>query len=497
MTNRLDANTPVLVGVGVVQQKIEAAAGAAEIYQLMVAAVEIAAVDAGSESLLAEAQRIYVPRGMWDYSDPARLIAEEIGASQAVTVMAEIGILQQTLLGDACRRIQAGELDIAIVAGGEGRYRQLRAKITGIELDDRVQQEVAPDITLTPEAELWSEIEARAGLAMPVGYYAIMESALRHARGESVAINRDRLAALYAQFSQVAMDNPHAWNRLAMDADSIRNPSSSNKMLAFPYTKYHNSQWNVDQAASLIFCSAGKAKALGIPSSQWVFPLASTESNHMVNTSQRAHLHRSTGAEIAGQRALHLAGVSVEELQYLDLYSCFPVAVKIVAEALGIDEQRPLTITGGMTFAGGPLNNYVLQATCRMAELLRADPGSKGLVSSVSGMMTKQGFGLWSSKPGVRDFQFADVTAEVAASSPVLELVDNVSGEGAINAYTVLFSGDSPTRAVAVIDLPDGKRTVVFSEEYKVLQRMMLEDLCGQAVILDSGQFILPEEPSP
>ena len=195
MTKRLDARTPVLVGVGVAQQKIEAAEDAAEIYQLMVEAVEMAAVDGGSESLLAEAERIYVPRGMWDYSDPARLIAEEIGASQAVTVMAEIGILQQTLLGDACRRIQAGELDIAIVAGGEGRYRQLRAKITGVELDDRVQQGVAPDITLTPEAELWSEIEARAGLAMPVGYYAIMESALRHARGESVAINRDRLAA--------------------------------------------------------------------------------------------------------------------------------------------------------------------------------------------------------------------------------------------------------------------------------------------------------------
>ena len=208
MAVRMDPRTPVLVGVGVSQQKLDEPGAAAQLYQLMVEAVEIAAVDAGSEYLLAQAQRIYVPRGLWTYSDPARLIADEIGAAQAVTVMAEIGILQQALLGDACRRIQAGELDIAIVAGGEAKYRQLRASICGAELADFEQHEVVPDITLKPEAELWSEIEANAGLAMPVGYYAIMESALRHARGETVDGNRDTLAAMYEQFSQQAVEIP-------------------------------------------------------------------------------------------------------------------------------------------------------------------------------------------------------------------------------------------------------------------------------------------------
>jgi acetyl-CoA C-acetyltransferase len=491
MAARMDPRTPVLVGVGVSQQKVDEPEGAAQLYQLMVEAVEMAAVDAGSEYLLADAERIYVPRGLWAYSDPARLIADDIGAAQAVTVMAEIGILQQTLLGDACRRIQAGELDIAIVAGGEAKYRQLRASIAGIELDDLEQQNVIPDITLTPEAELWSDIEANAGLAMPVGYYAIMESALRHARGESVDDNRDRLAAMYEKFSQQAVDNPHAWNRGGVTADCIRNPVGKNKMLAFPYTKYHNSQWNVDQAAGLIFCSVEKAEALGISRDKWVFPLASTESNHMINISQREHLHRSTGAEIAGQRALDLAGVSVDELKYLDMYSCFPAAVRIFTQALGIDEQRPLTITGGMTFAGGPLNNYVLQSTCRMAELLRADRGSKGLLTCVSGMITKQGFGLWSSEPNERGFQFADVTAEVAEVAPTLELVGNVVGQGSIKGYTVLFDGNNPVRAIAVIDLPDGKRTVVYSEQDTVLKRMMAEDLCGHTAILEDGQFSL------
>lgn len=491
MAARMDPRTPVLVGVGVSQQKFDQPEQAAQLYQLMVEAVEMAAVDAGSEYLLAEAERIYVPRGLWAYSDPARLIADDIGADKAITVMAEIGILQQALLADACRRIHDGDLDIAIVAGGEAKYRQLRASICGAELNDLEQQDVLPDMTLSPEAELWSEIEARAGLSMPVGYYAIMESALRHARGETLDSNRDTLAAMYEQFNLQAVDNPHAWNRESISADSIRNPVGKNKMLAFPYTKYHNSQWNVDQAAGLIFCSVEKAEALGIDRSKWVFPLASTESNHMINTSQREYLHRSPGAEIAGQRALELAGVAVDELKYLDMYSCFPAAVRIFTQALGIDEQRPLSITGGMTFAGGPLNNYVLQSTCRMAELLRADRGSKGLVSCVSGMLTKQGFGLWSSEPSARGFQFADVSAEVAETAPTLELVDNVVGQGSICGYTVLFNGNEAVRGIAVCDLPDGKRTVVYSEQGSTLQRMMTEDLCGQAASLDGGRFSL------
>ena len=401
MTKKVDPATPVLVGVGVTRQRCRDPLAAAEAYQLMTEAVETAAVDAGSEHLLADAGIIYVPKGMWSYSDPGRLIADDIGASQAKTVLADFGILQQSLIGDACRRIADGEVDIAIVAGGEAKYRELRATITGTALDDDLTQTVVePDILLTPEAELWSQIEADAGLGMPVGYYAIMESALRYARGQSLDEHRDQIAALYAGFSRVAVANPNAWNREPVAAQYIRNPSDKNKMLAFPYTKLHNSQWNVDQAAGLIFCSAAKAEALGVRREKWIFPLASTESNHMVNTSQRRHLHCSPGARLAGQKALQIGAVTVDELAYLDMYSCFPAAVQIYAEELGISLDRQLTVTGGMTFGGGPLNNYVLQSTCRMAELLRDNSSrksrahggaEKGLVTSVSGMLTKQG----------------------------------------------------------------------------------------------------------
>lgn len=487
--DNVDGKTPVLVGIGVSQQRFEDPAEAAQVYQLMTEAVETAAVDAGSEHLLADADVIYVPEGIWKYSDPARLIAEDIGAAKAKTVFAEIGILQQSLIGDACRRIAAGELDIAIVAGGEAKYRDLRSKITGVELSDLEQVGVEPDTKLSPAAEIWSQIEANAGLGMPVGFYAILESALRHARGQSVEDHRDQVAAMYEGFSRVAVANPNAWNRQPVSAAQIRNPGDKNKMLAFPYTKYHNSQWNVDQAAGLIFCSVEKARELKIPEHKWVFPLASTESNHMVNASQRRELHGSPGARIAGKRALAAGDVTVEQLDYLEMYSCFPSAVQIYARELNIDLSQELTVTGGMTFGGGPLNNYVLQSTCRMAELLREDPGTVGLVTSVSGMLTKQGFGLWSSQAGSKGFEYADVTEEVSAADEVLELVDGCEGEATIAGYTVLFNGDDPARGVAVCDLPDGKRTVVFSEDAQAMARMMVEDLCGVAVTLQDNQF--------
>jgi acetyl-CoA C-acetyltransferase len=498
MNVKLDPNTPILVGVGVTQQKFENPLDALNAHQLMTKAVKAAAVDTGNQSILTQAEIISVPKGTWKYSNPAQLIADDIGAKNAETILAKLGILQQSLIGDACERIAGGEISVAIVAGGEAKYRQLRATITETELNDQgydqdhESSQSEPDVTLTPADELWSPIESKAGLAMPVGYYAILESALCHGRGQNIEQHRDQLAELYQGFSQVAVENPDAWNRTLTPASLIRDVNEKNKMLAFPYTKNHNSQWNVDQAAGLIFCSVAKARAMAIDEKKWIFPLASTESNHMVNVSQRRQLHRCPGARIAGNRALAIAGVDIDKLDYLDMYSCFPAAVQIYALELGISLQRkPLTVTGGMTFGGGPLNNYVLQATCKMAQILRSDPGAKGMVTSVSGMLTKQGFGLWSTESGGQRFANVDVSDEVMAVDNGVELVDAHQGGAVILGYTVLFAASDPARAIAVCELPDGKRTVVFSADSIIMEKMMTEDLCGRSVQLVDGEFQL------
>jgi acetyl-CoA C-acetyltransferase len=490
---KINPRTPVLVGIGVVQQKDPArgkdtprkdASGLGkDALALMIDAVRRAGADSGAPGLLAEAARIAVPQSLWSYEDPARAIANAIGARNAVSVLAELGVLQQSLLGDACARIASGEIDCAIVAGGEARYRALQARLAGIDAPES-PAEGEPSERWKPAAELRLEAEVKSGLGyMPVGYYAIVESAFRAAHGWSVSEHRDRLATMYERFSEIAASNPHAWKREKIDAATIRGDSSSNLLMAFPYTKLHNSSWNVDQAAAVLLCSAERATAAGIAPHRWTFPRASTESNHMLALSERAELHRLPGARIAGLRALELAGLTNEDLDLVELYSCFPIAVEVFAKELGLPAGGDWTVTGGMPFAGGPLNNYVLQATCRMAELLRDGRGRHGLVTSVSGYLTKQGFGVWSSTPSPQGFAHEDVATAVAAASPPKPVHDARDGEATICGYTVMHDRGAVT-GVVLVDWDDGSRSLACTQEEALVARMESEEMCGVRVVV-------------
>ena len=124
-------HAPVLVGVGMATQREEDARNALEPLALMERAVRQAGDDCGVPALLAEVGRIAVPKGRWHYADPAGAIAAAIGAQRATTLLATVGVLQQTLIGDACRRIAEGEVSAALVVGGDSGYRLLRARIAG------------------------------------------------------------------------------------------------------------------------------------------------------------------------------------------------------------------------------------------------------------------------------------------------------------------------------------------------------------------------------
>ena len=485
----LAPSTPILVGVGAIQQKFAEHTNSAEAVSLMEQAMRAAAADAGSDDILSRADEILVPKGIWSYSDPGRLLAQRLQVHSASTLLAEIGVLQQTLITRACQHIASGQAHVVLVTGAEAKYRDLLAKKAGTEAVETAQHGELPDTLLEPEEELWSPVESAAGLGMPVGYYAIIDSALRFKQGLSVAEHRDQMAAMYARFSEVAAANPEAWSEAPVDASFIREASPGNRMLAFPYTKLHNSQWNVDQAAGLIFCSVEVARELGIDRSRWLFPRASSESNFMSVVASRGDLGGSPGFRLAGKAVLSSANVSLLDVPLRELYSCFPSAVRVQLEEMGKPGGSDLTVTGAMTFAGGPLNNFVLQATARMAQLLRDQPAALGLVTSVSGMLTKQACALWSATHGDKPYTHIDVTEQVRAQSPQCELVADYEGAATVAGYTVLYQGEHPWRAVAVFDLPEQRRTVAFSEEPTLLAEMQGEECCGRQFALSGGQF--------
>ena len=479
---------PVLVGCAAVQQRASDPREAAEPLLLMGAALERAAEDAGARALLARADSIRIPRGFWDYADPGRALAERFGSGPARTCVAEIGVLQTTLLGGAARDIAEGRADVVLVAGGEARQRAQRARQLGLEAPLTRLPPAPPDEVLRPHAEILSPLELKVGLGAPVAQYAVIENALRFADRQALEAHRDAVAALQARASAVAAGNPDAWDRTPHGAAEIRGPAPGNRMLAFPYTKLHTSQWNVDQAAGLILCSLETARALGLREERFVYPLAVADANHMLPLAARRSLARVPGFEQAGRRALEHAGLTPEEVGHLELYSCFPVAVRAQARELGIDEARPLTVTGGMTFAGGPLNNFVLQAVAKMADVLRADPGSHGLVTAVSGILTKQGVSLWSTRPPDAGFRFFDVSGETERAQAAAVLVEAEGGPAHAAGYTVLFEADRPARTAFVCDLPDGRRTLAASDDPALAELGTREELCGRRLRLAGGR---------
>ena len=482
-------HTPVLVGMGTATRHEEDFRNALEPMDLMLEAVAAAGNDSGSTRILAGTQFISVPRGRWTYANPAGEIAQVIGADGATTVLSTPGVLQQSLIGDACARIARGEIHTALVAGSDAGYRLLRAQIAGEQANERTQTG-EPDLYLKPKDELRHPVEKRAGLIMPVGLYAIIESAYRALKGRSIDEHRDRLALLYESFSEVAAHNPHAWQTKAVPAATIRNASDRNPMQAFPYTRSHCSTWNVDQASALLLCSVSRAEELGIARSQWVFPVASTESNHMVAVSARQELGSCAGARITGQAALDAARLKASDMDLIDLYSCFPVAVELYAEALGLPLDSRLTLTGGMAFAGGPYNNYFFQSTCRAIELMREGQGRHALLSCVSGVVTKQAYGLWSLDRPAAGFRHLDLTAEVARQTGELEVLDSWNGEGHIAGYTVLHGRGQTPKGVALVDVEGGRRAMATTEDAALVEVMQTEEMVGRRVRIDGDALV-------
>ena len=194
---------------------------------------------------------------------------------------------------------------------GEAKYRRLRSTITGQAVSDTATDHLPPPDVHQTSVDLWcSDLESRRGLTAPVEFFAIIESALRHVRGLDVERHRDELAELYSRFSAIAAENPHAWKRDALAPTAIRDASARNPMLAFPYTKAHASQWNVNQAVAILVVSLGRARALGLDERRWIFPRGAALSKHVVPLAQMRRLESHPGTVVSGERALALADVT-------------------------------------------------------------------------------------------------------------------------------------------------------------------------------------------
>jgi acetyl-CoA C-acetyltransferase len=478
--------TPVLVGVGT-------ANAAAPVEELLTAACVAAGRDASVPALLPMVDRLNLAQGSWSLADPSRAVARTLGASGALRYRYEVGVSQQEIVDDALDAISGGHADVVIVLGGEARAY---ARAGGTEPDD---PSLVPDVTVTRPADFVAPIEIAAGIVWPpVQQYALIENALAAHEHSSPRDHRAQIAALWARFNEVASRNPLAAFPAAKSAEAIAEPGPKNRPLAHPYNLWHSSQWTVNQAAALLFCSAERARALRVPMDRWIFPHIALHASESVTLTARRDLHAWPAMELLGRTAESHLGQPLHDLPIMEIYSCFPAAVQVQQRALGLDLDGTPTVTGGMSFAGGPFNNFVFQSMAAVVHLLRAAPGARALVTTVSGMLSKPGLAVWSSQPPARgqSLLLADLGEQVKIATPTRGVAapNAAHGPAEVVSFTVTYDTVEPlrpVRTVIVADLADGVRVAATCEDAAVARQALSEGITGQTVQIEHTTFSL------
>ncbi len=486
----LDPRTPVIVGVGQLTLRPDddhLDLGPRDLpIDMMVEALRRAERDAGASSLLAAADSVrIVSSSSCRYLDPAALVAARLGLDQVQTGLTKYGgQLPSSLLAQTMVDILAGERDVVLLAGGESWYSRMQAMRAGETLPQTEQPEgVVPDVVIGGELGMWHEHEMALGIRDPIQVYPLLEQALRVAAGRDIDDHRARITALWAAFSQVAVDNPYAWDRRGYTADEVATVSPANRMVGFPYVKLLNSNERVDESAAIIVCSLERADALGVPRDRRVFVHAIAE-GVSPTISERYDLSTSPAATSAARALREATDVHADDIAHVDLYSCFPSAVQMQAAALGVALDPAPTLTGGMRFSGGPWNNYAMHGITTMADVLRRDPGSQGVVSANGGYVSKVSMGLYSTDPPPEPFRLI-AAARTEEESRTRALDPAPDGRGTIETFTVMHNGHSePTDGILTCVMVDGRRAWGLVKDSDAAAAMLKEDVVGRTAML-------------
>jgi len=439
----LDPHTPIIIGVGQYNHRCEGLDDALEPAALMEHAARLAAADAGLDGPPdADSVRVVNIIG-WRYRNPARFLAERLGIEPAeLAESTPGGNSPQSLVNRTALDIAAGDVDVAILAGAEAFRTYMRARKEGVKLDWPKADDDDHPVRIGEELDMNLDEEKARGIVMPIQIYPMFETALRAAAGRTIDEHQAHLGKLWSDLSHVAAGNPNAWIRDPKSPEEITTIGPKNRMVGFPYPKLMNSNSDVDMGASIIMCSVEAARRLGVAEDRWVFPHAGTDCHEHSFVSHRDTFSRTPAIELGGARALALAGVTIDEVEFLDLYSCFPSAVQLGAQSLGIDlYERQWSRTGGLPFGGGPWNNYPMHAIATMVGELREQPDARGLVWANGGYATKHAFGVYSATPPADGFRYEYPQDEIdALPRRDLALGADAAGPADIEAYSVMYS---------------------------------------------------------
>lgn len=466
-----DDGFPVLVGVGQVTQDWQPKDGPAPSPMGMAHLAALAALKDANAALIPAIDCVMSVRTMGDSlpgkpapqgacANPPRTLAALLGANPRRAIYGCAGgETPQALLAEACEMLHRKEARCVLIASGEAMATQRTAAHAGVELDWRATQDGPWEDRGFGEIFVSGQ-EIRHGISLPVQAYALIEHALRARLGRTRSQHVAAMAQLLAPFSQIAADNPFAQFRQVRSADFLASMSPENYPLADPYRKWLIAQDRVNQGAAVLLMRAGEARAAGIREENFLYLHGQSEASEKRMT-LRPDLSTSPALAGAIRAALHSADLGIEDIAYFDIYSCFPCAVFLAIEAMGLDwPTRDWTITGGLPFFGGPGNAYALHAIAEMAMRLRRDRAAFGLISANGGFLSKQAIGIYgaSAPKAWQPVSSVRLQAELDAGPDMLVMQGD--GEALIESYTAAQRPDGGAFACVIARTRAGHRAL-------------------------------------
>ena len=489
-----DPDTPILVGAGEYSERIDDSDyRALSPVQLAVQAGKHALDDALSMDVLAShvdaiaAVRTFedsTPRfaGLFGKSNNfPRSIAKHLGINPGTAIWEVAGGQSpQKLAGEICEKIAAGDVAMGLIVGAEAisTTRYLAGKKGKPDWSETVEGSVedrGPGLD-----NMISLTMARHHVVGAPRAYALFENARRSRLKMTRNDYRLAMARLFAPFTPVAANNPHSMTRAVYSPEELATVSGRNRMISDPHPIRMVARDQVNQSAALLFTSVARARELGIDENRWIYLHGYADIVERMPL-ERPDLGRSPASVSAVQSALAAAGVSMDEMDFIDLYSCFPIAVFNICDALGIapDDPRGLTITGGLPFFGGAGNNYSMHAIAEVVPKLRRNPGSYGFIGANGGMLSKYSAGVYSAIP--KAFKVCD-------SRPLQQKIDAVEapkvtesaeGEAVVETYTIGYNKGIPSTAIVVGRLKAGNERFManqIEDDAETLRAMVAED---------------------
>jgi len=481
----VDARTPVLVGAGQVTNKRHRLV---DPMTLMEEASRLADEDAGGDAL-ARVQSVQVVNVLSGrYNAPATALSRRLSLDAGERLTTSVGgSTPQWLVCEACERIARGEIDGVLIVGAEAVDSGRRARREGTTMHYGDAHDAPPDTVLGEALVPMAPQELSAQVIVPIQIYPMFEQALAARAGRTLDEQRTWLGELMAPFTKVAASYPDlAWFPAERAPAELSTVSDDNRMVGEPYPKNLNAIIQVDMGAALILLSAGAAEAAGVPRERWIFPWAGAKCDDSLWAARRSDYTRSPALAVAAKAAFEAAGIGADDVGMFDLYSCFPCAVEMGAEAVGIalDDPRGLTVTGGLPFFGGPGNNYVSHAIATMTKRMRGESEAIGFVSGVSYYMSKHAVGIYSSKPPPNGWRYVDTKdAQEQLDASLPEIAAEAEGDAVVDAFTVEHDkAAGPVRAPAYATLPDGRRVVATPGDPELPKALSGRSLVGEKV---------------